>query len=97
MKNTVDFHLDRRYNKIKKGVLNYAYNKKGDLTIKVIMPDEVDEYLTEEDIDMDKRVNAGVKAAIERLKECKKPIARYDPVKKKAYMEYPDGTRDYSE
>lgn len=71
--------------------------KKGDLTIRVIMPDEVDEYLTEEDIDMDRRVRQGVKAAIERTKACKKPIARYDPVKKKAYMEYPDGTRKYSE
>ncbi len=71
--------------------------KKGDLTIKVIMPDEVDEYLTEEDIDMDKRFNAAVKAAIERAKVCGKPIGRYDPVKKKAYMEYPDGTKKYCE
>ncbi len=71
--------------------------KKDNLNIRVIMPGEVDENLTEDDIEMDKRVNAAVKAAIERAKVCKKPIARYDPVAKKAYMEYPDGTRKYSE
>lgn len=71
--------------------------KKGDLTIKVFSPGEVDETLAEEDIEMDKRGNAAVKAAIERAKVCRKPIGRYDPVKKKAYMEYPDGTRKYSE
>ncbi len=71
--------------------------KNGDLTIRVIMPHEADETLTEDDIEMDKRGNAAVKAAIERAKVCKKPIGRYDPVKKKAYMEYPDGTRKYSE
>ncbi len=71
--------------------------KKGDMTIRIIMPDEVDENLTEEDIEIDERVRQGVKAAIERAKVCKIPIARYAPVKKKAYMEYPDGTRKYSE
>lgn len=61
------------------------------------MPDEVNEALTESDIEMDERVQAAVKSAIERAKVCKKPIARYDPVAKKTYMEYPDGTRKYSE
>ncbi len=52
--------------------------------------------LTESDKEMDRRAQAAVKAAIERAKIMKKPIARYDVEKKQVYLEYPNGDRDYS-
>ena len=69
--------------------------QKGNRKFRVVMPDEVEKFRTESDAEMDERVEYAIKAAIERTKVCKKPIARYDPAAKKAYMEYPDGTRKY--
>ena len=37
----------------------------------------------------------GVKAAINKAKICKKPIAGYDNEKKQAYVEYANGERKY--
>ena len=50
---------------------------------------------TSEDIDLDKRVTAAVKSAINKSKVCKKPIAKFDLRKKKAYLVYPNGERKY--
>lgn len=44
---------------------------------------------------MDKRAAYAVKAAIKKAKVCKKPIAKYDAVQKKAYIEYANGTKKY--
>lgn len=41
---------------------------------------------------MDIRANAAVKAALNKAKICGKPIARYDIVTHRAYIEYADGT-----
>ena len=38
-----------------------------------------------------------VKAAINKAKICKKPIAGYDEKKKQAYIEYANGERKYAE
>lgn len=46
---------------------------------------------------MDKRAKQAVRAAIEKAKFCKKPIAMYDKVLKKAYIQYADGVRKYVE
>ncbi len=46
--------------------------------------------------EMDKRATCAVKAAIARAKVCKKPIAKYDPKLKKAYLEYADGSIEYA-
>ena len=67
---------------------------KNNLKIKVVMPSERDQFLTPADKDMDRRAEAAVKAAIEKAKVCGKPVARYDLNTKKAYIEYPDGTRE---
>lgn len=45
---------------------------------------------------MDKRAAYAVKAAIiKKAKVCKKPVAKYDVVQKKAYIEYANGTKKY--
>ncbi len=51
--------------------------------------------LSEEELDMDKRAKAAVNAAIQRAKVCNKPIAKYDARKKKAYLLYPNGEKQY--
>lgn len=65
------------------------------MPIRVIKPGEVDETLTDEDRELDVRMKAAVEAAINRAKICKKPIARYDATNKKAYLEYPNGEKQY--
>ena len=69
--------------------------KIGEYTVKVVAPEERDQYLTDSDKEMDLRANAAVEAAINKAKICKKPIARYDVEKKAAYIEYPDGRIKY--
>lgn len=45
------------------------------------------------DKEMDRKVVAAVRSAISKAKVCDKPIAKYDVVKKTAYIEYADGRR----
>ena len=51
--------------------------------------------LTENDKEMDYRARKAVEMAIEKARICKKPIARYDAETKRAYLEYPNGEREY--
>lgn len=51
--------------------------------------------MTESDNEMDERAVEAVKAAINKAKKCKKPIAGYDNEKKQAYVEYANGERKY--
>lgn len=51
--------------------------------------------MTESDNEMDERAVEAVKAAINKAKICKKPIAGYDNEKKQAYVEYANGERKY--
>ena len=53
--------------------------------------------ISHNDIEMDKRAQQAVRAAIEKAKFCKKPVALYDKVKKKAYIQYADGVKKYVE
>ena len=45
---------------------------------------------------MDRRAIAAVRSAIEKAKVCNKSIAKYDVETKRAYLEYPDGSREYA-
>ena len=56
--------------------------------IKVVSREEEKSTLTESDTEMDERAVEAVKAAINKAKICKKPIAGYDKEKKQAYVEY---------
>lgn len=57
----------------------------------------VKDNLSQEDKDMDIRAKEAVKAALEKAKVCKKPIARYDIATKRAYIEDAEGNRRYVE
>lgn len=65
--------------------------------IKVVSREEEKSTLTESDTEMDERAVEAVKAAINKAKICKKPIAGYDKEKKRAYVEYANGERKYAE
>ena len=65
--------------------------------IKVVSREEEKSTLTESDSEMDERAVETVKAAINKAKIFKKPIAGYDKEKKRAYVEYANGERKYAE
>ena len=65
--------------------------------IKVVSREEEKSTLTLSDYEMDERAVEAVKAAINKAKICKKPIAGYDKEKKRAYVEYANGERKYAE
>lgn len=65
--------------------------------IKVVSHEEEKNILTVSDREMDERAVEAVKAAINKAKICKKPIAGYDKEKKRAYVEYANGERKYAE
>ena len=67
------------------------------MAVKVIDNAEKQDNLSQEDKDMDIRAKEAVKAAIEKAKVCKKPIARYDIETKRAYIEDAEGNRRYVE
>ncbi len=64
-------------------------------TVKVVSASEINNTLTPEDIDMDNRAKEAVRVAIERTTFLKKPVGKYDPVTKRAYLEYPNGEKKY--
>lgn len=68
---------------------------KNNKVVNIVTPESVNSFLTEEDIEMDYRANEAVKAAINKAKVCKKPIARYDIAAEKAYIQMPDGEKVY--
>ncbi|MFR5451504.1 MAG: hypothetical protein ACLTIG_09180 [Roseburia hominis] len=53
--------------------------------------------MTESDTEMDERAVEAVKAAINKARICKKPIAGYDKEKKRSYVEHANGERKYPE
>ena len=65
-------------------------------TIRVISSKEEKNTLTMSDNEMDQRAVEAVKAAINKAKICKKPIAGYDKEQKVAYLEYANGERKYA-
>ena len=65
--------------------------------IKVVSREEEKNTLTVSDNEMDARAVEAVKAAINKAKVCKKPVAGYDKEKKAAYVEYANGERKYAE
>ncbi len=46
--------------------------------------------------ELDDRMVRMVHNAVERSKIKGAPVARYDPIRKAAYLEYPDGKKRYS-
>lgn len=63
--------------------------------IKVMKSPEEKDVITVQDAEMDARAKQAVRVAVEKAEFCKKPIAKYDKVLKKAYVEYADGIKKY--
>ena len=61
--------------------------------VKVVDSSNKRKFISDSDAEMDARAVEAVRAAVSRAEVCKKPIAKYDVVTKKAYVEYPDGRR----
>lgn len=72
-------------------------DEKTNIVVQVVTPEESKKIISAEDAEMDIRASEAVKAAISKAKICKKPIAKYDVVKKKAYIEYANGEIKYVE
>ena len=73
----------------------YEITLQNGMKVKVVPPEEYRDFISESDAEMDYRAQEAVKAALHRAKVCKKPIARYDMDTKRAYIEYPNGEREY--
>lgn len=58
---------------------------------------EHNSVISNKDIEMDKRAQQAVHAAVEKARFCKKPVAMYDKVQKKAYIRYANGEKKYVE
>ncbi len=66
------------------------------IEVEVINTNDQTKYISESDAEMDARASYAVKAAIQKAKICKKPVAKYDKVNKRAYLEYANGERKYA-
>lgn len=64
-------------------------------SIKVVASNEQKDFISSRDAEMDARATQAVKSAVAKAEFCKKPVARYDTAKKKAYVEYADGEKKY--
>ena len=63
--------------------------------VTVVSPENAAAAISPSDAEMDYRAREAVKAAIHKAKVCKKPIAKYDVVTKRAYIETADGEKIY--
>lgn len=75
------------------GMIKTIVTKDG-VKIRIVYGD--DPFLTESDKEMDRRASEAIKAAINKAIVCKKPIAKYDKERKKAYLEFPGGIKQYT-
>lgn len=67
----------------------------GGRLVTVISSDSAKTAISKNDAEMDVRAREAVKSAINRAKICKKPIAKYDKMSKRAYIETVDGEKIY--
>jgi hypothetical protein len=63
--------------------------------IKVVAAFERLSSISKSDAEMDERAVQAVKSAVNKANICKKPVAKYDKVAKKAYIQYADGVKKY--
>ena len=67
----------------------------GNRSVTVVSEDSSHSVISDADAEMDARAKEAVKSAINRARTCKKPIARYDKVSRRAYIETSDGKKTY--
>ncbi len=68
---------------------------KDNRTVTVVTADSMSSALSEVETEMDTRAKAAVESAIQKAITCKKPIARYDRIRKRAYIVTKDGVKIY--
>lgn len=64
-------------------------------SVKVVYASKQRSSISARDAEMDVRATQAVKAALTKAKVCHKPIAKYDLVEKRAYVEYANGEKRY--
>ena len=72
--------------------------KVGNLSVRVVEGKDSlldNNIISKNDAEMDSRAKAAVRSAIHKAHVCKKPVAKYVAVMKKAYVEYANGERKY--
>ena len=72
--------------------------KVGKFSIKIVTKDDnlvKNKIISQSDAEMDNRATEAVRSALSKAKFCKKPIAKYDVISKRAYVELADGERKY--
>ena len=67
----------------------------GNRSVTVVSADSSHSVISNADAEMDASAKEAVKSAINRARTCKKPIARYDKVSRRAYIETSDGKKTY--
>lgn len=75
--------------------MNKTVNLSNDRSVKIIIPNKPTDGISESDAEMDVRAREAVRSAINKAVVCKKPVAKYDKVNKRAYIETADGVKKY--
>ena len=64
-------------------------------SVTIVTEKSTNTAISKNDAEMDLRAIEAVKSAINKAKTCKKPVARYDVIRKRAYIETADGEKKY--
>ncbi|MGN1305128.1 MAG: hypothetical protein ACI4YB_08850 [Oscillospiraceae bacterium] len=75
--------------------MNKTVTLRNNRSVTVISSNTPNDGISKSDAEMDKRAREAVRSAINKAVICKKPIAKYDKVNKRAYIETADGERKY--
>ena len=75
--------------------MNKTVTLRNNRSVTVISSNKPNDGISESDAEMDIRAREAVRSAINKAVICKKPIAKYDKVNKRAYIETADGERKY--
>lgn len=67
----------------------------GNRSVVIVSANAANSSISKNEAEMDLRAREAVKAAVHKAKTCKKPIARYDRIIQKAYIESENGTKKY--
>ncbi len=75
--------------------MNKTVTLRNNRSVTVISSNKPNDGISESDAEMDIRAREAVRSAINKAVICKKPIAKYDKVNKRAYIETADGVKKY--
>lgn len=67
----------------------------GNRSVKIISEKDLAKSISKSDAEMDIRAKKAVELAISKAKSSKKPVAKYDRISRKAYIETAEGEKIY--